>query len=170
MNRISCRRRNTSRDALRDGGSATIEMLFIVPALFVILNLVIVCGRVIIVHSAVRNAAQAAARSGSISRIGTLGTGNADATFAAVILQNGLHCESGESFADIKTAFQNAPGSPRSFGATSLYSVTVSCTIPVIELPGFDPNTDPDVTVTYTAYSPVDPYRCHRGSSQAPSC
>ncbi len=161
------RRRRSSTGARPDGGSATIEMLIMVPALLVIFNLVIVCGRIIIVHSAIRHAAQAAARSGSLGRTDLAASGNATTTFAAEILNNGLHCEGGKSFADITLAYLNAPGSPRSIGANSLYRVTISCTIPVLVLPGFDPNNDPDITITYTAYSPVDPYRCHRPS---PSC
>lgn len=142
-----------------DRGTATIEMLFIVPALLVILNLVITCGRVVIVHSAVREAAQSAARSGSLARDPDTAYGNALTANSAVIIRNGLHCESGRSFADDASAFLNQPGSSASVGAGSFYATTVTCKIPLLKLPGF--GSAGSVTVSYSALSPVDPYRCH---------
>jgi Flp pilus assembly protein TadG len=148
-----------------DRGSVTLETIILIPALFLLVNMALLCGRVMLANAAVRQAVEASARAGSVARNSNAAQLWGKATFAAfttpsdivgnMLNGNSLRCTSTPVDPDA-TPFFTSPG-PASIGAGSFYTFKGTCVVSVTWLPGFTQS----LTVTYTASSPVDPFRCH---------
>ncbi|MFK0085585.1 pilus assembly protein [Glutamicibacter sp. NPDC090743] len=136
-------------DLKDDTGNAVMEGVIMVSALLVLLGLLIVGIRFSITQNAVQQAANAAAREGSIAR--TVGEANSKAYNGAMhsLRQSDALCRTPRTSVD--TSQYRAP-----LGQTGKVSVTVACTVP---LSGLMPGLPNSTTVTKTASSPVDPYR-----------
>lgn len=157
-------------------GSATIETLLIMPALILMLQLAFIVGRVAVAKAAVREAAQSAAREESLQRnefaAQTLGQATfndiinpLDATSFTPLPGNNLQCTSERGNGPDTTAFTNPPG-PTGTGAGSYVFFTAICKLAAYRLPGLGSTIN--ITIVYTAYSPLDPFRCHTIPGQQP--
>lgn len=134
----------------RDGGSVTLELTVLAPAILILLALVIVAGRIEVAHQVIDHAAQTAARAASLAR--DPATARAQALAAATTeLRNGdLHCTGTRVTVDT-TGFAIPVGRP------AQVTVTVACTVTLdaLSVPGI-PGTRQE---TATATSPLDTYR-----------
>ncbi|GAA1975257.1 TadE family protein [Catenulispora subtropica] len=152
-----------------DTGSATIEAVIIAPVIILLITVAVVLGRIATFHEAVQQAVQAAARSGSMSRSKDLATTASTATWAQLVADssggtlpsNNIHCDSPQG-TPILTGFDTVPGSPDSIAvngapAGAMFAFQATCTLKSEWLLGIFST---DLTVTETAYSPLDPYRC----------
>lgn len=157
-----------------DAGSATLEAVIIAPMIILLATLAVVLGRIAIFKAAVHQAAQAAARAGSISRTEVVAKTNAEATWDSLMgldptstsPTNNVHCVSTVP-AMTATAFEESPGSPQAIvddndpasatNGNAMFVFQVQCTLEAKWLLGVFGE---DFTITETAYSPVDPYRC----------
>lgn len=157
-----------------DAGSATLEAVIIAPVIILLATVAVALGRVAIFYEAVHQAAQAAARAGSVSRSEDTAITNAKATWnglmgtdpASTTPTNDVHCTS--SPPDVTApAFEQAAGSTQAIvsdkdptSATNVNGMFVfkgTCTLDAKWVLGIFGGT---FTATDTAYSPVDPYRC----------
>ena len=131
-------------------GSATIEVVIIVPALMLFVALLIAAGRVQLAHQSVDAAAAEAARAASISR--TAASARAEATTAArhSLTNQDLDCATTSVTLDT-SAFGTAVGTAGQVHAT------VTCSLPLGDLgvPGLSGTK----TITATMSSPLDTYR-----------
>ncbi|GAA2019474.1 hypothetical protein GCM10009839_14940 [Catenulispora yoronensis] len=163
-------RRWSGPGAVEDG-SATLEAVIIAPIIIVLVTFAVVLGRVANFHESVEQAAQAAARSGSMSRDAALAEANADKTWHNLVTDgtvsglptNGLECTDAGGVPD-STAFKTVPGTPQSVavndasGSTrTMFAFRAVCTLDTKWLLGMFST---PITVQVTAYSPLDPYRC----------
>ena len=133
-----------------DGGSASLELVLVTPALLGLLGLLILAGRVALASNSVEQAADEAARSASISRTAAGARGAADDGARRALAQQNLRCSSVTVTVDT-TGFAVPVGVPARVRAT----VTCRVNLSDLALPGF-PGAR---TVTATAVSPLDTYR-----------
>lgn len=157
-----------------DAGSVTLEAVIIAPVIILLATVAVVLGRVAIFYEAVHQAAQAAARAGSISRTQDAAIANANSTWNGLMgtdststtPANYIHCTSAPP--DAKgPAFEQAAGSPQAIvndtdpasaaNVNAMFVFKGTCTLEAKWLLGIFGG---DITATDTAYSPVDPYRC----------
>jgi hypothetical protein len=139
----------------RDAGSATLEVLILVPILLVLANVALYAGQMRMLHSLTRDAAEAAARQMTASRTWSRAVPNMNNTVG--LIQGGdsdIRCHVGNVQ---YTTSSNQPMSPGNIGTAESFTVTVSCQFPVrmISAPGVGKY----VTVQESATSYVDPYR-----------
>ena len=131
-------------------GSATIEVVIIVPALMLFVALLVAAGRVQLAHQSVDAAAAEAARAASISR--TAGEAQTRATVSGTqaLANQGLRCAS--TSVTVDTAGFAVP-----VGTPATVSATINCVVALddVALPGL-PGT---ITVEATVRSPLDTYR-----------
>lgn len=137
-----------------DTGSATLELVVIVPALLLLIGMIVVAGRVSLSGGGVDQAAAAAARQASISRDATTARSSAHQAATAALTQQGLRC-TGVTVAIGAGGFTAPVGTPAQVSAT----VTCRVTLSDLAIPGL-PGTR---TVTATAYAPLDTYRERTG-------
>jgi len=155
-----------------DAGSATIEAVIIAPVIILLITIAVVLGRIATFDEAVRQAVQAAARTGSLSRTEAVANTASGTTWSQLVADssggalpsNDIHCDSPKvtPAADLPTGFDKVPGSPSSIAvngnaAGTMFEFQATCTLDSKWLFGLF--SDP-ITVTQTAYSPLDPYRC----------
>jgi Flp pilus assembly protein TadG len=135
---------------LRDGedGNMAVSMAIIIPVVMLIAGLMLVGGYLATSSGAVQTAANEAARAASIAR--TSGTANSSATSTATstLANSGTPCSSTQVSAN--TAGFNTP-----IGQPGEVSVTVTCVVPLIDLPGIPASR----SITATGTSVVDAYR-----------
>ncbi|MBW8806497.1 MAG: pilus assembly protein [Catenulisporales bacterium] len=153
-----------------DGGSATIEAVILAPVIFLLITAAVVTGRIATFHEVVQQAVQAAARAGSLSRT----QGSADAAALATwtrmvtpgpdsgVPSNDIHCDPVDQSQPL-AGFTTTPGTQSAIAVNgnpsgAMYIFRGTCTLQTKWLLGLFGD---DITVTATAYSPVDPYRCH---------
>jgi len=139
----------------RDSGSATLEVLILVPILFVLANLALYAGQMRMAHSLVRESAQEAARQASISR--TFGRSFAYGPLMATTVlgsDQDIRCNPGTWV--WKDSLGNV-WSPSNTGRPEAVTMTVTCVIGIrmVSAPGIAKY----VTITESATSVVDPYR-----------
>jgi Flp pilus assembly protein TadG len=133
-----------------DGGSASLELVLVTPALMGLLGLLILAGRVALAANSVEQVADEAARSASISRTAAGARHAADDGARRALAQQNLRCSA------VTVALDTA-GFDVPVGVPARVRATVTCTVNLsdLALPGF-----PGVrTVTATAVSPLDTYR-----------
>lgn len=130
------------RRGRRDAGSIALELVFVGPALIVLLLLVAVGGKILTAKGQVQGAARDAARAASLSR----GDANADAEAAARQTLNGkLKCSNSDVIAPIPPTRAGTP-----VAATATCIVDVSS----LGLPGFPGQK----TLRVSMVAPVDTY------------
>ena len=133
-----------------DGGSASLELVLLTPALMGLLGLLILAGRVALASNSVEQVADEAARSASISRTAAGARRAADDGARRALAQQNLRCSA-------VTVTLDTTGFTVPVGVPARVRATVTCTVNLsdLALPGF-PGAR---TVTATAISPLDTYR-----------
>lgn len=127
-----------------DRGSASVELVLLVPVLVVALALMVIAGRQISAALITQDAAATAARAASLQRGSADARTHAHQTAARELTDRGMACAPFTAVVDT-SAFE--PG--------GTVRVRVACTVTVLDLGGFGGQR----TLTATALSPVDPYR-----------
>lgn len=130
---------------MREKGSASAELVVIVPVLVLIGLVAVALGRLVLAEGQIREAARAAAEAGSIWPTATQAAQAADAAARYEIVHNSVACR-GEHTNTDASAF--APG--------GRLSVTVSC--PVAVAPAI-PGLPAEITISAGATAPVEPFR-----------
>lgn len=133
-----------------DRGSATIEMVLLVPAFMLLLMMLVMGGRLAMAHQSVQSAAGEAARAASLER----GTDSEDRGLAAAegfLSDEGLHCSAVDVTLDTEGK-TSAPGTPDEF-----IDATVSCDVPLADLAL--PGVGGSRSIEATASSPIDTFR-----------
>jgi hypothetical protein len=144
----------------RQAGSATLEVLILVPILFALMNVALYAGQVRMIHSLVREAAQASARQASIARTkpfsstpviaGYIANGDADLICTGPNGDPGFSPGWGDSLG--VNGFL-----PQNTGHAESVRMTIICKAPIrlINAPGVVQY----ITFTESAWSVIDPYR-----------
>jgi Flp pilus assembly protein TadG len=134
----------------REQGSLSAELVLLAPAMLAFALFLIACGRISLATITVQDAANAAARSASLSR--TAGTASSNATLAANNSVNIADLDCVNLQISVDPSGVTAP-----LGTIGNVSTTITCTVNLadIALPGL-PGT---YTITATGSSPVDPFR-----------
>jgi Tfp pilus assembly protein PilX len=133
-----------------DRGSATVEMVIVMPVVVLVVMLAVVGGRVTVAQAAVEAAARDAARQASIARTASQARTNAISSASASLKSRGILCESQSISVDVR-------GFAREVGLPAVVSATISCAVPLkdIGIPLL-----PGVSVRKASFtSPLDPYR-----------
>lgn len=140
---MSTRRRN-------ERGSATLELVIVIPGTLLVLMALVMAGRLALAHQAVQSAAFDAARAASIERNAGAANGAARKVADFALASNGLGCVS-------RTVTINTNGFAASVGTDGVVEASVTCVVNLsdLSLPGV-PGT---VTVTQEGVSPIDRYR-----------
>ena len=137
--------------SLRDErGSATIEMVLLVPAFILLLMMLIMGGRLALAQQSIQSAASEAARAASLER----GTDSEDRGLAAAedfLAEEGLDCSTVDVTLDADGK-ETEPGVP-----DQIVNATVSCEVPLADLalPGIGGSR----AVSASASSPIDTFR-----------
>ena len=138
-------------------GSAAVELTLLTPLLILLLLFVVAAGRITSARITVQDAAQAAARTLTLSPI-TAGTGSADiekANAAAATATGGLPCE--HLVVSVTDPSSGAVAPAAVPAAVQVVTVQVACTVNLGDLTGLGlPAT---TVITVTATSPRDRYR-----------
>ena len=146
------------RWARGDRGAVALEVMILVPALFVLIDVAIYAGSVATARAIVHRAAEQAVRDETIARTGDDSAQGATAASNDAQKQ-GYQCAV-YSFSTDVIAF----GAP--VGTSPSVQVTVKCIFPILgaTIPGIPTQ----VTVTETDTSVLDAYRWHAPSSPPP--
>jgi len=139
-----------SRRARREEGSATLELAILTPALFAVLALVVVAGRIEVAGGAVEQASAAAARDASLARTPAAARQAALAAATASLAGQDLHCAA-------VTVVVDTGGFAAPVGTTAEVSARVSCTVNMADLA--IPGTPGSRTLTAETSSALDRYR-----------
>lgn len=131
-----------------DGGSVTLELVVLAPALILTLLLAIAAGRIAQAHQAVEAAARDAARQASIARDPTTARTTALTSAQTSLAREGLHCRP-----DVTA---NTSGFALPIGQPSTVTAHVACTVQLADIAAVSV---PSTTVTASFASPLDPYR-----------
>lgn len=131
-------------------GSATLELVIVIPATLLLISLVIMGGRLALAHQAIQAVAYDAARAASVARNAGEATSAANHVAAFSLASNGLSCLSTST--NVNTA-----GFAATVGQNATVTADVSCTVRLgdLSLPGVPGS----VTLTAEATSPIDTYR-----------
>ena len=131
-------------------GSATLELVIVIPATLLIISAVIMAGRLALANQAIQAVAYDTARAASVARDRAAATSDANRVAGFTLASNGLSCLS-------TTINVDTSGFERSAGQAATVTTTVTCTLSLgdLSLPGV-PGT---VTLTADASSPIDTYR-----------
>ncbi|GAA4909709.1 pilus assembly protein [Tessaracoccus lubricantis] len=131
-------------------GSATLELVIVIPATLLLISLVIMGGRLALAHQAIQAVAYDAARAASVARNAGEATSTANHVAAFSLASNGLSCLSTST--NVNTA-----GFAAAVGQNATVTADVSCTVRLgdLSLPGVPGS----VTLTAEATSPIDTYR-----------
>lgn len=117
-------RRSTDRG---DGGSMTLELAILTPAVLVLLALVIAAGRIEVAGGAVEQASAAAARAASQARSAASAQQAAAQTARDELTRQGLHCS------DLVVAVDTS-GFATAVGTPAQVTARVACTVSLSEL------------------------------------
>ncbi len=139
-----------SRYAPQDEGSATLELAILTPALFALLALVVVAGRIEVAGGAVEQASAAAARDASLARTPAAARQAALAAVTASLAGQDLHCAA-------VTVVVDTGGFAAPVGTIAEVSARVSCTVNMADLA--IPGTPGTRTLTAETSSALDRYR-----------
>lgn len=131
-------------------GSATLELVIVVPAFLLIISTVLMAGRVMLAHQAMQAVANDAARAASIAK--TSGTAQSDAALAAKLSldTNRLKCVT--TTVSVDTSEFSKPA-----GSAASVTATVTCVLGLadISLPGIPGS----LTISKVGLSPIDTFR-----------
>jgi Flp pilus assembly protein TadG len=133
-----------------DGGSASLELVVLTPALVGLLGLLVLAGRLAVAGNTVEQAADEAARSASIARTVVGAHAAAQEGARRALAQWDLRCST--VIVALDTSGFTVP-----VGAPAQVRATLTCTVELsdLALPGFPG----ERVVTATAVSPLDTYR-----------
>ena len=134
----------------RDGGSVSVELALLAPALLLLVAFAVVAGRTQIAENAVQDAARTAAREASLARDATTAAALASAQADRTLAAQDLRCQSTSVDIDT-TGFQAPPGQPGDV------TVAITCVVGMADL--LAPGLPGSVTVEASFTSPVDAYR-----------
>jgi len=136
-----------------DRGAATVELAVLVPALVLVLGLLVAGGRLWFARTAVADAAQTAARAGSLARTSAAAAADGELAGRASLATAGLRCTESSVRVDT-TAFGVPVGTP-----ATVRSV-ISCRVPFADvlLPGMAGS----IALTSEGASALDTYRSRR--------
>ena len=134
----------------RDGGSVTLELAILTPALLMLLGLVVVAGRIEVASAAVDQASAAAAREASLARTPVAARAAATRTATANLAAQNLHCT------DVRVTVDTA-GFAVPVGTPAQVTARVTCTLSTgdLSVPGM-PGTR---TISASSQSSLDTYR-----------
>ena len=134
----------------RERGSATLELVIVIPAMLLMIAAIIMAGRLAMAQQAMQTVANDAARAASLARTSSEARREADTVFTYALAMNGLSCTS--TTVEVDTA-----GFSRPVGAAATVTADVSCRVPLgdLSLPGV-PGT---IVIQATGISPIDTYR-----------
>jgi Flp pilus assembly protein TadG len=141
------RRRRHTQETRLERGMAIVEYLMLFPLLILVVELIVVGGRVAATHADVQSAAREAARQASISRGPGSAAGVIDPTADASLQNKGVRCQSHDAAFGPGTNF--VPGGAVSVEVTCVVSLS---DIDLLKAPG-------TVTVKRTASEPIEKYR-----------
>ena len=138
------------RNQLRDDeeGNTAVSMAIIIPVVMLIAGLMLVGGYLATSRGAVQTAANEAARAASIARTSGVASASATSTATSTLANSNTRCASTQVSANT-TGFNTPIGQPGEV------SVTVTCVVPLIDLPGIPASR----SITATGTSVVDAYR-----------
>lgn len=133
-----------------DGGSASLELVVLTPALVGLLGLLVLAGRLAVAGNTVEQAADEAARSASIARTVAGARAAAQEGARRALAERDLRCST-------VTVALDTSGFTVPVGAPAQVRATLTCTVELsdLALPGFPG----ERAVTATAVSPLDTYR-----------
>ena len=134
----------------RDGGSVTLELAILTPALLMLLGLVVVAGRIEVASAAVDQASAAAAREASLARTPSAARAAATRAATANLAAQNLHCT------DVRVTVDTA-GFAVPVGSPAQVTARVTCTLSTgdLSVPGM-PGTR---TISASSQSSLDTYR-----------
>jgi Flp pilus assembly protein TadG len=134
----------------RERGSATLELVIVIPAMLLMIAAIIMAGRLAMAQQAMQAVANDAARAASLARTSSEARREADNVFTYALAMNGLSCTS--STVEVDTA-----GFSRPVGAAATVTADASCQVRLGDLsfPGV-PGT---IDIQATGISPIDTYR-----------
>jgi Flp pilus assembly protein TadG len=118
--------------SLDQRGAATVELTLLVPALLLVIGLLVAGGRLWFVRTTVNEAAQTAARAGSLSRSASVAASAAREAGSQSLATAGLRCRS-TSVSINSAAFSVPAGTPSTINSTVICTVDFSD----IVLPGW---------------------------------
>lgn len=137
--------------SLRDErGSATIEMVLLVPAFVLLILLLVMGGRLALAQQSIQSAASEAARAASLERGGD-SEERGLAAAEAFLAEEGLNCSTVDVALDTEGK-ESQVGTPDQF-----VNATVSCEVPLADLAL--PGVGGSRSVSAEASSPIDTYR-----------
>lgn len=137
----------------RDRGSATLELVLLVPALVIMLGLLVGGGRLWFARTTVNEAAQSAARAASLARTSAEAVLDGTDAGRASLSTAGLDC--GNQVVSIHAgAFATAVGTPGTITSS------VTCAVPFGDV--FLPGMPGSITLTGSGTSALDTYRSRR--------
>jgi Flp pilus assembly protein TadG len=136
-----------------DRGTAAIELTLLVPALMVMLGLLVGGGRLWLARTTVTEAAQTAARSGSLARTASQASRDGASAGADTLSTRGLVCLNQTVSVDAR-AFAVPVGSP------ATVTSHVSCSVPFRDV--FLPGMPGTIRIRATGASALDTYRSRR--------
>lgn len=136
-----------------DRGAAAVELTLLVPALVLVLGLMVAGGRLWFARTTVNEAAQTAARAGSLARSGEAARIAAREAGAQSMATAGLRCDS-TSVVLATSAFSVPVGTP----ATVTSTVTCTLSLADVALPGLPGS----VRLNARGAAALDTYRSRR--------
>lgn len=139
-----------ARTRRNERGSATLELVIVIPGTLLLISLIVMAGRLALAHQAIQAVAYDAARAASVARDRTTASSSANQVASFALSSNGLSCVNTNT--SVNTSGFNA-----AVGQNSTVSATVSCTVRLGDLS--IPGVPGSVTLTADAISPIDTYR-----------
>lgn len=139
--------RNPPRD---ERGSASVELVIVVPVLVIMLGLMVAGGRLWFARTTVVEASQSAARAASLERSAGAASQAGSAAARRVLSTDGLDCQGLDVGVDT-SAFGVPVGTPATVRAT------VACTVPFADLSV--PGMPGSITVRTQGAAALDTYR-----------
>jgi Flp pilus assembly protein TadG len=136
-----------------DRGTSAVELTLLVPALMIMLGLLVGGGRLWLARTTVNEAAQTAARSGSLARSGSQAKHDGAIAGAGTLSTGGLRCLN-QSVTVQAGAFDVPVGSPATVRSE------VSCVVPFGDV--FLPGMPGSIRLTASGSSALDTYRSRR--------
>ena len=143
----------TSRRQRDERGSASVELVIVVPALMLMLGLLIAGGRLWFARATVAEAANSAARGASLARTAAGAQQAGDAAGRQSLATAGLNC-TGASVSIDTSAFQVPVGTPATVRSS------VSCEVPFADV--WLPGMPGAIRLTSDGASALDTYRSRR--------
>jgi Flp pilus assembly protein TadG len=140
--------RPAPRTTAAEGGSVTLELVVLAPALIIMLLFIIAAGRISQAHQAVEAAARDAARQASLSRDPATARTTARSSAQATLTREGLNCPTQVTI--------DTSGFTHPVGEAATVTAHVACTVRLADVALA---AVPTTTVTATFTSPIDPFR-----------